>query len=160
VLELPLEVLSDLIKDDPNILKIVLRVFGERLIENALRKAPLFAELAPDDRKSLGARFKPTAVRKGTVLVQQGAAAAGLFLVIQGELEVTRGAEHIAELGPGALFGEISVLTGLPATATVTAVRKCLLLTLPAAEFQTVASAHPQLLEHAARVASERMPDA
>lgn len=160
VLELPLEVLSELIQADPNILKVVLRVFGERLIENALRKAPLFADLSPADRKDLGARFRPTNVRKGTVLIEQGCVASGLFIAIQGELEVRRGEEVVAELGSGALFGEISVLTGLPATATVAASRKCLLLSLPAAAFQEVAAAHPELMTHAARLASERMPDA
>ncbi len=157
LLELRLEVLSKLIQEDPSILSEVLRVFGERLIANVLRKAEPFDALSDEERDALGERFRPTNVRKGISLITQGTPAAGLFILIHGEVEVRRNEEVLAELGSGSLFGEISVMTGLPATASVVASKKCLLLTLAADEFQAVARDFPALMTHAAKLASDRM---
>lgn len=157
LLELRLEVLSKLIQEDPSILSEVLRVFGERLIANVLRKAEPFDALSEAERAALGQRFRPTNVKKGISLITQGTPAAGLFILIHGEVEVRRNEELLAELGSGSLFGEISVMTGLPATASVVASKKCLLLTLAADEFQAVARDFPALMTHAARLASDRM---
>ncbi|MEQ9503605.1 MAG: cyclic nucleotide-binding domain-containing protein [Deltaproteobacteria bacterium] len=159
LLELRLEVLTRLIQEDPSILSEVLRVFGERLIANVLRKAKPFDALLEDERAALGKRFHPTNVKKGASLISQGTTAAGLFILIHGEVEIRRNEEMVAELGSGSLFGEISVMTGLPATASVVASKKCLLLTLAADEFQTVARDFPALMKHAAKLASERMDD-
>ncbi len=159
LLELRLEVLTRLIQEDPSILSEVLRVFGERLIANVLRKAPPFDALSDEERAALGKRFHPTNVKKGASLISQGTTAAGLFILIHGEVEIRRNEEIVAELGSGSLFGEISVMTGLPATASVVASKKCLLLTLAADEFQTVARDFPALMSHAAQLASERMDD-
>ena len=157
LLELRLEVLTALIEADPTILSVVLRVFGERLIANVLRHAEPFDALTEPERKALGAKFRPMNVRRGDVLIAQGAPAPSLFILIQGEVDVLRGEEVIAHLGTGALFGEISVMSGLAATASVVTAKKCLLLALEAEAFHAVARDFPVLMRHAAELASQRM---
>jgi CRP-like cAMP-binding protein len=64
--------------------------------------------------------------QEGDIIVTEGEEGHSLFLLVSGEVKVfTRGqrGEHLqlAELGAGDFFGEVSLLTGKPRTATITA---------------------------------------
>jgi CRP/FNR family cyclic AMP-dependent transcriptional regulator len=59
----------------------------------------------------------------GTVLLQEGGESGRLYVLESGVVEVLRGDTRVALIGdPGSIFGEMSVLLGLPHTATVRAV--------------------------------------
>jgi len=58
----------------------------------------------------------------GSRLVAEGQAVDELYFILSGRLAVYAKDVHVAELGPGALVGEIAFLTGSPAIATVVAV--------------------------------------
>lgn len=69
-----------------------------------------------------------------TVLIREGQRSDAVFVIAQGLVGVyvaQGGDSPIAQLGPGELFGEISLLENSPATATVAAIENSLLLTLP-----------------------------
>jgi CRP-like cAMP-binding protein len=70
----------------------------------------------------------------GEALVAEGAWTSDLFLVVEGELDVTQagraGGRRLAQLGPGGYFGEVSVLAPGPATATVVTEQGCVVLRL------------------------------
>lgn len=70
---------------------------------------------------------KPTIrrVKKGSTLVEQGAAGDELFLLLNGVLDVEVGGEVLAELGPGAVLGERAVLEGGARTSTLRAATDC-----------------------------------
>jgi CRP/FNR family cyclic AMP-dependent transcriptional regulator len=56
----------------------------------------------------------------GTVLLPEGETTGRLYVLIDGEVEVIRGGTRIAlDREPGAIFGEMSLLLGVPHTATV-----------------------------------------
>jgi cAMP-dependent protein kinase regulator len=61
----------------------------------------------------------------------------------------TRGerGEHLplAELGPGDFFGEVSLLTGKPRTATITAKEQVLAIELTKADVDRIAAEHPEV---------------
>ena len=58
----------------------------------------------------------------GTHLVTEGGASGPLYVLMQGKLEVLKGEMVVATIAePGAVLGEMSVLLGLPHTATVRA---------------------------------------
>jgi CRP-like cAMP-binding protein len=62
----------------------------------------------------------------GDVLLEQGTVAGVLYLLVEGAVEVVKGDVQITTVSePGAVFGEISVLLGVPHTATVRALREC-----------------------------------
>lgn len=90
-----------------------------------LREVSWFAELAAEDleRIARGARVEELAA--GTTLIAEGSAPTALYIVIHGELEVTRqstGAPIVLNTcGPGELLGELGILEGRPRTASVTA---------------------------------------
>jgi Cyclic nucleotide-binding domain len=64
-------------------------------------------------------------VKKGGVLVEQGAAGDELYLLLDGVLDVVVDGDPVAEVGPGAILGERAVLEGGTRTATLRALTKC-----------------------------------
>lgn len=61
----------------------------------------------------------------GTVILEEGSVASSIFVITDGHAVVEKthlgGGVPINELGPGALFGEVSYLDGSPASASVVA---------------------------------------
>lgn len=71
---------------------------------------------------------------EGATLIEQGQPGGPIYLILDGMLRVSVDDEEVAELGPGAIVGERSVLEGGPATATVTAITPVRVAEIPAAE--------------------------
>ena len=96
-------------------------------IDEALRKAPLFAALDEDDIASLRANTKEIRVKRGEVLYREGDSGDELFMVIHGKVKMGRTADDgreslLALLGPGDTFGEVGLFDPGPRAATATAV--------------------------------------
>jgi Cyclic nucleotide-binding domain len=70
-------------------------------------------------------------LQTGEILVEQGAPGAELFLLFDGVLAVERDGESIAEVGPGAILGEMALLEGGRRTATLRAVTACRVAVVP-----------------------------
>lgn len=126
----------------PQLKEIVERFHKERLIANLLRSNPLFERLSADETRQLADRFALENAAPGTVLLREGEPGRGLSVLLRGRCSVFHrdagGAEkHLPDMAEGALFGEISLLKGTPATATVRAEVPCLLLFLDRASFQS-----------------------
>src|SRR5262249_4918385 len=88
--------------------------------------------------------------------IHEGQRAPGLFLILCGEVRVTRGGAQLATLGPGDVFGEMSLLEGVPAMASIDTLAKCWALELPRQQFQEIAVAYPQMLEYVSKRAEGR----
>ena len=71
-------------------------------------------------------------VKEGKNLVEQGAASDELYLLLNGVLVVEVDGQKLAELGPGAVFGEGALLDGGARTATLRAVTQCKVAAVPA----------------------------
>lgn len=96
-------------------------------------------------------------VGAGIAVVTEGEQADALYVVLEGEVEVTAGGEAIRTMGPDSWFGEIGLLERIPRTATVTAVSPLQLLRIDGEAFVDALTTTPptgMLLEHArARIA-------
>jgi CRP/FNR family cyclic AMP-dependent transcriptional regulator len=88
---------------------------------DSLRKVPLFADLDGRELQDIANSMHERRVAAGDVVLEQGAAGAGFFIVDEGTADVTVDGDHIRTIGPGDYFGEIALLTGSDRTATVTA---------------------------------------
>jgi CRP/FNR family cyclic AMP-dependent transcriptional regulator len=55
------------------------------------------------------------------VLIKEGSSVQELIIVVDGNLEVTRDGQHVANIGPGGFAGELSLLTHSTRNATVAA---------------------------------------
>jgi len=90
--------------------------------------------------------------QEGDIVVTEGEQGSSLFLVVTGQVKVfTRGerGEHLplAELGPGDFFGEVSLLTGRPRTATITAKTEVVAIELDKDDVDRISVDHPEVSE-------------
>ena len=86
---------------------------------------------------------------EGSVIISEGEPGTSMYIITSGEVKVyTRGSGqggsvYLAKLGEGDFFGEVSVLTGKPRTATITAATPTELLRLDKEKLDTALSKHP-----------------
>lgn len=80
------------------------------------------------------------------------------LVVIDGLLEVERRGSRVADLGAGDVAGEISVLTGVPCTADVTAVAGTTVYAMNRRELTSLLSDCPELSKELWRTALHRIP--
>lgn len=148
----------------PAIVEDLVRFARRRMISNLLGTSPLFRPLGPEERKEVVAAFETDVAKKGEVLITRGEHPAGLYLVLEGELEVMTADEEgdevvLAYLREGQVVGEISVLAKEPATATVTASERSVVLRLPRERFDALVAAHPALATYLEKLSSARLEE-
>lgn len=87
----------------------------------AVRGLPLFRHLSYKEAVSLLAIAQARTIAAGTVIVREGSQDREMYVVSSGRVAVERGGSLIAELGPGGVFGEMSLVDDMPRSATVKA---------------------------------------
>ena len=65
-----------------------------------LRKLPMFAALSRRALARVDALLTPVAFNDGDVLCEEGKLGREAFVIVSGEVEVSRGVNHLATLGP------------------------------------------------------------
>ena len=118
-------------------------------VEDLLQNTDLFGLLSDDDRKALAAASPLRMFGDGETIVRQGAPGQSAFVVSQGRVRVSLdpGDVELAVLGRGAYFGEMSLLTGDPRTASVAARGDCTIVEITADAFRTFVLNQPALVE-------------
>jgi CRP-like cAMP-binding protein len=141
------------------------RFARERLIKNLLATSRLFTPFTKDQQSELLRRFEGMEVDPGVEIIRQGDQGRGLFVVLSGELEVftldpvTRSQVQLGRLQTGDIFGEMSLLTQLPTSATVRSLTPCTLLFLARVYVDRLAAAVPEVRAYFAEVAQRRGRD-
>jgi len=97
------------------------RLFSHDTKVEALGRCSLFEGLSKKELGELARVTEDLEVGPGKVLCREGAAASEFFVIIDGEVEVTKGGKPITTLGSGEFFGEIALIERTARTATVTA---------------------------------------
>lgn len=116
-----------------------------------LQASSLFASFERETLVQILASTKLRSYDEGDIIVTEGEPGASLFLIVGGTVKVFTRAEDganlpLAELGPGDFFGEVSLLTGKPRTATITAGTKVSAIELDRAAVDEIAQEHPEVL--------------
>jgi len=132
-----------------------------RMVANLIRHSVFLAAVDPKKREDLMGRFETRTLAAGTQLVKQGQEAAGLFLIASGGVQVSSKDSDgdtvvVAQLGPGDVVGEISLLLRRPATADVHALHPTVALELTRERFQAAIREHPTLLSELYELATQR----
>jgi small-conductance mechanosensitive channel len=127
----------------------------------ALQRVELFRPLPEEDREFLAGRLHYAPFAAGEVVTRQGAEAHWLYLVIEGSVAVRVSADggldrELARLGPGDVFGEMSLLTGEPRSATVVAVTPARCYRLDKDAFQEILQRRPALADPLAEILARR----
>jgi uncharacterized protein YhbP (UPF0306 family) len=96
------------------------------------RSYSVFDALPVQEVESIGATLQKVQADEGEVIARQGAPADKFFIVVDGEVEVTRGgeAQGTTRHGPGELIGEVAILRDRPRAATITATQPTTLFAL------------------------------
>ena len=102
---------------------------------DVLRQAPLFSGLDDEAAQSLGSSMNEIRLVRGEVLFREGDTGDRLYVVTEGKIKLGRtsadGRENLlAILGPGQMFGELSLFDPGPRSATATAVTDATLKSL------------------------------
>ena len=131
-------------------------------MEDVVRKAPLFTALAEDSATALKARMVEVKVSKGQVLFNEGDSGDRLYIVTDGKIKLgiksIDGRENLlAVLGPGEMFGELSLFDPSPRTATATALTDAKLLGLGQEDLNLWLAEHPEVAKHLLRALAQRL---
>jgi CRP/FNR family transcriptional regulator, cyclic AMP receptor protein len=124
--------------------------------EGRLKSIPLFASLSHHDRKQVAHWADEVDIPQGERLVNLGAFAHEFFAIIEGEAEVTREGEHLADLGPGDFFGEIALIEDDRRTATVTAKTPMKVVVMFGRDFRQMESSMPHVADQVKAAIEER----
>jgi tetratricopeptide (TPR) repeat protein len=112
-------------------------------------KSPLFEILNKNELDALVKEMELESHEEGSVIIHEGDPGDSMYVITSGEVKVyTRstgktGNVYLAKLGEGDFFGEVSVLTGKPRTATITASRPTELLRLDKDKLDNALAKHP-----------------
>src|SRR2546423_14561438 len=110
-----------------------------------LAQVPLFARCSKHDLEFLASRVDEVSLKPGHTLIREGQPTDSFFIVMTGNVQVTRSGKPAARLGPGDFVGEIGMLDRGPATATVTAEGRVEAMGRSNARFAGVIKGNPTL---------------
>jgi CRP-like cAMP-binding protein len=108
----------------------------------------------------LAANLRIATFPKGAVLIKEDEAGSSMFVLVTGEAEVTvphsARAMPVALLKAGDIFGEMSLLTGAPRSATVTARTPVAAIEIPKSALAPLIEATPKLADRFATILKTR----
>ena len=134
---------------------------GTEEIVERLRDTPLFGGLGDTELRRLVAMGEIVDLPDGASLIVEGDTADALYVVLAGELEVTKRSGStdvpLARVGPGALQGEIAALEGGRRLASVRAVTPAEVLRIPVSAVRELLSAGPDVSLAVIRTAVARL---
>jgi CRP-like cAMP-binding protein len=164
LLEIARSTVDELVVLDPDVRAVLDQFCSERLKKSVLLSSPVFEGLSIDLHNAASAQFEERAVAAGVVVVTQGQPSGGLFVVLSGTVDVMAqcslgegeiGSLRLKQLAAGDVFGEMSLLSGAAASASVVTSSATRLLVLPAAAFAEIAS-DPEMAERMKALSTSR----
>jgi tetratricopeptide (TPR) repeat protein len=121
---------------------------AEPMFSRKVPNSPFFEVLTDEERQALAAEMELEQHGEGDVIISEGQPGSAMYVIASGEVKVfTSGkdnkAVYLAKLGEGDFFGEVSVLTGKPRTATITASQPTSLLRLDKEKLDNALARYP-----------------
>ena len=124
---------------------------------DVLRKVPTFQALDKDVLEKIKARAEHLEIARGTVLIEEGAHATALYIVVRGRFTVIAHGEAIAEVATGEPIGELAFFAGGTRTATVIAARDSSVMRLTRDVYDTLSAETPALTNGILAAVSQRL---
>ena len=125
-------------------------------------ESPLFSSFSQEELVAVIKGLRLLSFEPGDIVITEGEPGASLFVLTSGDVKAfIRNPEgksvQVREMNEGAFFGEISILSGKPRTATITAKSHCDLLELDRATLDSISHTHPHVREVLQQFYDERM---
>ena len=121
-----------------------------------LKRIPLFADAPEGELNKVAVFAQSKEISDGEVVIEEGGFSRELLAIEEGTAEVSRGGEHIADLGPGDIFGEAGMLDDEMRTATVTATSDLRLISLGHFEVKRLKKDAPDVYGRIEELVEER----
>jgi CRP-like cAMP-binding protein len=125
---------------------------------DALGRAPLFRPLSRGELVELAKLTEDLEVEEGRVLAREGDIGREFFVIVDGEVAVTKDGTEVRRLSSGDFFGEIALIWESPRrTATVTAASPLRFFVLTRQAFRSLIDHHPDIEEKVLEALEERV---
>jgi CRP/FNR family transcriptional regulator, cyclic AMP receptor protein len=121
------------------------RLFPQDVKVGALGRVPLFAGLSKKELAQLARMSDDVEVDAGHVLCREGESGREFFVIVDGDVEVTRKGKAVKRGGGDDFFGEIALLEDIPRTATVKAKTPLRLFVLTRRDFRHLVETSPSV---------------
>ena len=121
-----------------------------------LKRIPLFSDASDEELKKVAVFAEAKEVEEGKTLIKEGGFSNALMAIEEGTAEVTRDGEHIADLGPGDVFGEAGMLDDSQRSATVTATSRVRVISMGHFEVKRLKKDAPDVYSRIEELVEER----
>jgi CRP-like cAMP-binding protein len=136
-----------------------MRLFSQDTKVEALKRVPLFEGFSRKELAQLARLTEDLEVPAGKVLCKEGAAGREMFVLVEGEADVTAKGRRVATRRSGEFVGEIAVVEEIPRTATVTAKTPLRLFVLTRPAFRRLVDEHPGMERKVLRTIARRLAE-
>jgi CRP/FNR family transcriptional regulator, cyclic AMP receptor protein len=121
-----------------------------------LKRIPLFADASDEELAKVAVFAQSKEVAEGEPAVTEGGYSRELLAIEDGTATVTRDGEHVADLGPGDVFGEAGMIDDAMRSATVTATSRLKLISLGHFEVQRLKKDAPEVYSKIEKLIEDR----
>ncbi len=152
--------LKAIMADYPEIGRTIKRAMGlgeEQALVRHLRRLELLAGLNNDQLQEIAEHLQPARFIAGETIFRRGSEGDALYVVDQGQVQVSSVSGAVSSAGPAETFGEGAFLTGDTRATDVTALTDVVTWSLTRADFETLAMRYPILALNLSRVMSRRL---
>jgi CRP/FNR family cyclic AMP-dependent transcriptional regulator len=130
--------------------------------EVVLRRAPLFEGLDEESARAIRRQMPDVKLSRSEHLFMAGQEGDRLYIVLEGKIKLTRAAADgrenlISVIGPGEMFGELSLFDPRPRTATATALTDVRLAGLGHDDLRPWLTGRPEVALHLLRALAQRL---
>ncbi|HWG65479.1 MAG TPA: Crp/Fnr family transcriptional regulator [Streptosporangiaceae bacterium] len=130
--------------------------------EDVLSRAPLFEALDDEGARDLRSRVADVELTRGERLFDEGDAGDRLYVILDGKMKLTRSAPDgrenlLSVLGPGEMFGELSLFDPRPRTSSAVAVTDARLAALAHDDLRIWLTGRPDISLHLLQALAQRL---
>ena len=121
-----------------------------------LKSIPLFAEVPDDKLQKIAPFANADQFAEGEVVIKEGGYSNHFYAIEEGTAKVERNGEHLADLGPGDIFGEQGLLEKQERSASVIATSRLRVIKIEHWELSRMRKSMPEVVEELQQKVEER----
>jgi len=121
-----------------------------------LKRVALFADVPDESLAKIAPFTKVDEFAEGKVVIKEGGFSNDFYVIEEGTAKVEREGEHVADLGPGDVFGEQGLLERQQRSATVTATDTLRVITIEHWELSRMKKSMPEVVEQLQQQVEQR----
>jgi CRP-like cAMP-binding protein len=120
----------------------------------------LFADTPETILAEIAHLMQEIEVADGTDIVKEGEVGNCMYIIFRGEVKIHKGQKLIAVLGENNFFGELSLLDAETRSATVTALKDCILFHIDQDPFYDLIESRPEVVKSIMKILCQRLRSA